>query len=413
MPDRPLSGRRAQAAANDETILRAAREVFVADPNAPVAAVAERAGVGISALYRRYPSKDALIGTLCALGQDVYLEEVERALAQDGDAWTVWADWLRRLVRADTHALVVRLAGTFTPTPAHLERAERMLTLGTRLFERTRDTGALRPGLTFVDIGFLLEMVASLQLGDERRTVEAPHALPRRAPRGHVGDERAGAAGYAADLGGADGTLVVPSPDTKPVPAGRVSGPRRTTGCRSGRGAGLPRRVVPSQPGAHEPTPDGHRGSAPRATVLDHDRDGDARLTRGREAHEPAVGALAGRQLRGAALARRADARHLGTTRVGPRELAFHRPDHRVPDGRGHPRRHHPPECLRSRADPPAVLRHQTIHEAGRHEHAVVGDGRRDERHVQGRHEHLSLPEGGAREPPRRTRSRPTGPRRR
>ncbi len=45
MPTAPMSGRRAQAARNDELIMNAAREVFVADPTAPIAAVAERAGV--------------------------------------------------------------------------------------------------------------------------------------------------------------------------------------------------------------------------------------------------------------------------------------------------------------------------------------------------------------------------------
>src|ERR1700730_6887879 len=45
----PMSGRRAQAARNDDLILDAAREVFIADPGAPISAVAERAGVGISA----------------------------------------------------------------------------------------------------------------------------------------------------------------------------------------------------------------------------------------------------------------------------------------------------------------------------------------------------------------------------
>src|SRR3954454_14948582 len=60
------SGRRAQAARNDELILEAAREVFVANPSAPIADVAKRAGVGISALYRRYPSKEDLLRELCA-----------------------------------------------------------------------------------------------------------------------------------------------------------------------------------------------------------------------------------------------------------------------------------------------------------------------------------------------------------
>ena len=60
-----LPGRRGQAARNDAVILDAARDVFLADPKAPIAAVADRAGVGISALYRRYASKDDLLRTLC------------------------------------------------------------------------------------------------------------------------------------------------------------------------------------------------------------------------------------------------------------------------------------------------------------------------------------------------------------
>ena len=172
MNNRPRGGRRAQAAANDENILHAAREVFLADPSGPIAAVAQRAGVGISALYRRYSSKHELVATLCAIGQETYLAEVERALAQDRDPWDAWVQWLRRIVDADTHALVVRLAGTFTPTPAHLERAELIRVLGNRLFSRTKATRAFRPGLTFLDVNLLLEMVSTTRLGDAARSAE-------------------------------------------------------------------------------------------------------------------------------------------------------------------------------------------------------------------------------------------------
>jgi AcrR family transcriptional regulator len=170
--DRPLSGRRAQAATNDERILRAAREVFVADPTAPVAAVAERAGVGISALYRRYASKEALLGQLCADGQETYLAEVERALADDGDPWDAFVGWLERIVDADTHAMTVRLAGTFTPDAEHHERAERMRRLGTRLVRRTAAAGALRPEITFVDISLLLELISTTRLANAERDAE-------------------------------------------------------------------------------------------------------------------------------------------------------------------------------------------------------------------------------------------------
>src|SRR5271156_3310233 len=57
--DRPL---RADAARNVERILRAARDVYgQLGPDAPVEAVARRAGVGERTLYRRFPAKADLV----------------------------------------------------------------------------------------------------------------------------------------------------------------------------------------------------------------------------------------------------------------------------------------------------------------------------------------------------------------
>lgn len=57
--DRPL---RADAARNVERILRAARDVYGEfGPDAPVEAVARRAGVGERTLYRRFPTKADLV----------------------------------------------------------------------------------------------------------------------------------------------------------------------------------------------------------------------------------------------------------------------------------------------------------------------------------------------------------------
>ncbi|ORW33293.1 TetR family transcriptional regulator [Mycobacterium paraense] len=57
--DRPL---RADAARNVERILRAARDVYAEyGPDAPVEAVARRAGVGERTLYRRFPTKADLV----------------------------------------------------------------------------------------------------------------------------------------------------------------------------------------------------------------------------------------------------------------------------------------------------------------------------------------------------------------
>jgi AcrR family transcriptional regulator len=172
---RPLSGRRAQAARNDELILKSARAVFIADPGAPISAVAEHAGVGISALYRRYPSKEELLRKLCADGLAQYIREAETALADEGDPWQAFAAFLHRLVDAGASSLTRRLAGTFTPTEELYTAAARAQELNVRLFERVAATGVLRDGVVVDDLGLLLEQVTSLQVGDAERSNQLQH----------------------------------------------------------------------------------------------------------------------------------------------------------------------------------------------------------------------------------------------
>jgi AcrR family transcriptional regulator len=171
----PLSGRRAQAARNDARIIEAARAVFVADPGAPIAAVAERAGVGISALYRRYASKEELLRRLCADGLARYIAAAEAALADEGDPWAAFAGFMHRVVDADTASLTLRLAGTFVPSEELYRTSERAQALNVRLFERTKASGAIRPDLAVDDLSFLLEQLASIHVRDEERTRQLRH----------------------------------------------------------------------------------------------------------------------------------------------------------------------------------------------------------------------------------------------
>jgi AcrR family transcriptional regulator len=170
-----MSGRRAEAARNDQRILEAARAVFVADPGAPIAAVAEHAGVGISALYRRYASKEELLRRLCADGLRAYIAAAEEALADDGDPWEAFARFMRRIVDADTHSLTSRLAGTFTPTEELNRDAAIAQELNERLLERTVAAGALRSDLDVNDLSMVFEQVAAVRLGDKERTSQLRH----------------------------------------------------------------------------------------------------------------------------------------------------------------------------------------------------------------------------------------------
>ena len=170
--DGPLDGRRAQAARNDELILEAARTVFIADPSAPIAAVAERAVVGISALYRRYPSKQDLLRRLCADGLERYIALAEAALRREDDAWDAFAEFMAAVVEADTVSLVERLAGTFAPTDELFRRSEQANALTSALIERTKAAGALRPDVEVDDVALLFEALASVRLAGAERTRE-------------------------------------------------------------------------------------------------------------------------------------------------------------------------------------------------------------------------------------------------
>ncbi len=172
---RAQSGRRAEAARNDERILAAARAVFVADPTAPIAAVAARAGVGIGALYRRYPSKEELLRRLCGDGMAVYIAEAETALADAGDPRDAFVLFIRRVLDADTHSLTLRLAGTFTPTELLWREGARCFDLTQRLIDRTRAAGALRADVEVGDLSLLFEQLAAIRLGDDARTSALRH----------------------------------------------------------------------------------------------------------------------------------------------------------------------------------------------------------------------------------------------
>lgn len=195
-PGEPLSGRRAQAARNDGAILAAAREVFVARPDAPVAAVAQAAGVGISALYRRYPSKEALIARLCLDGLERFVEVARRAL-EAADPWDSFEAFLRGVVDADVHSLTVQLAGLFTPSPEHQALSREAGELAARILRRAQEAGCVRADVAENDLPMVYEQLAAVRLGDAGRVAE----LRRRYLGLQLAGLRAAAAGHGS-LGG-------------------------------------------------------------------------------------------------------------------------------------------------------------------------------------------------------------------
>jgi hypothetical protein len=100
---------------------------------------------------------------------------VEDALADQGDPWAAFTNFMRRVVDAATHSLTLRLVGTFTPTEELYRDNARAQELNIRLFERTREAGAIRPDIEVDDIALLFEQLAAVRVGDEERTRQLRH----------------------------------------------------------------------------------------------------------------------------------------------------------------------------------------------------------------------------------------------
>lgn len=149
-------GRQAEARRNDLIVLEAARDVFTArGAAAPIAAVAERAGVGMGTLYRRYGSKTELLQRLCLLAMDQARSAADAALAA-GDPWDGLAGYVRACVDLRSGALAA-LAGQIETTAEMRAAARRSMARLEEIVARTQAGGGLRADVTALDITWLIE----------------------------------------------------------------------------------------------------------------------------------------------------------------------------------------------------------------------------------------------------------------
>jgi AcrR family transcriptional regulator len=157
--DRPL---RADAARNAERILRAARDVYgELGPEAPIEAIARRAGVGERTLYRRFPTKAELVRA--ALDQGI-AEDLTPAIER-ARAATDPLEGLAQLIDAAIslgareHSLLTaaRRAGSLTS-----DVSTEVIAALTELADRGRRAGVIRGDLAPADLPRILAMLYSV-----------------------------------------------------------------------------------------------------------------------------------------------------------------------------------------------------------------------------------------------------------
>jgi len=169
-PQTPLRGRQAEARRNDARILEAALEVFTADGRAPMSAVAERAGVGQASLYRRYPSKHALLSRVCERGMTRMREAALTAIEAAGDPWDALTGFLRWYLESGTPRLA-DLLGAFAPEEHLFKLAHETNEAIQTLVERTGKAGRLREDVTGADLTLIVTQISTLEATDPDRAV--------------------------------------------------------------------------------------------------------------------------------------------------------------------------------------------------------------------------------------------------
>jgi AcrR family transcriptional regulator len=152
-PGRPL---RRDALANQERLLAAATAVFLREGHhVPMATIAAEAGVGVGTLYRRYPSRDALLEALTLRSFRLLValaEEAEEAEGRQGDALArLDRYWDRVIDERDQLVLPLHGGPPVTADDVRAERA-RLHACLRRLLDAGRRDGSIRADVDTSDI---------------------------------------------------------------------------------------------------------------------------------------------------------------------------------------------------------------------------------------------------------------------
>jgi AcrR family transcriptional regulator len=175
----PVPRKRADARRNQETLLAAAAAAFVADGvDAPVRAIAARAGVGVGTIYRHFPTRADLVVA-------VYRHQVEACaqagpvlLAAGGSPHAALADWIDLFVDflVTKHGLAEALQSDDAAFQSlHAYFLDRLVPVCAHLLDAAAEAGEIRTDVAALE---LMWAVGNLCIGagkdsryDARRVV--------------------------------------------------------------------------------------------------------------------------------------------------------------------------------------------------------------------------------------------------
>ena len=163
---KPAAPRRKDARRNKEALLDAAAAVFVASGvDAPVRAIAARAGVGVGTIYRHFPTRADLIIAVYRHQVDACAEAGPVLLAGGDSPHAALARWIDLFV--DFLVTKHGLAGALHSDEAgfdtlHAYFVDRLVPVCARLLDAGAAAGEIRPG---IDAFSLMRGVGNLCIG--------------------------------------------------------------------------------------------------------------------------------------------------------------------------------------------------------------------------------------------------------
>jgi AcrR family transcriptional regulator len=159
--ERPL---RKDAERNRQRILIAAGEIFAEQGlGVTLDAVAERAGVGVGTVYRRFPDKEALVDALFEDRIDAIVAVAEEACAME-DAWAALVHFFDAAVSMHGHDRALRdLVFSSTHGRDRVAHARsRLKPVVGRIVARAQADGTLRPDVAVTDVPVIQLMLTAV-----------------------------------------------------------------------------------------------------------------------------------------------------------------------------------------------------------------------------------------------------------
>src|SRR4051794_6105802 len=160
-PERPL---RKDAERNRQRILAAAGELFAeVGLGATLDAVAERAGVGVGTVYRRFPDKEALIDALFEERIDAVVAIAQECSAVE-DSWSALTTFFERAITLHLADKALKEI-VFSTAHGHQRVAaarDRIKPLVSTLVTRAKADGALREDVDVTDVAIIQLMLTAV-----------------------------------------------------------------------------------------------------------------------------------------------------------------------------------------------------------------------------------------------------------